>query len=74
MTVIQKIALFIAIIGALNWGSIGLFGFDFVARMSGGAMTAPARVIYTVVALCGLISISMLFWKEEKRPVREYHA
>lgn len=73
MTVVQKIALFIAIVGALNWGSIGLFAFDIVAWISGGAMTALARIIYIIVALAGLISISMLFWKDEKT-VKEYHA
>ncbi len=74
MTVIQKIALFIAIVGALNWGSIGLFAFDIVAWISGGAMSALARVIYIIVALSGLISISMLFWKDEEHTAKVYKA
>jgi len=65
MTVFNKIALCIAIIGALNWGSIGLFSFDVVAWICGGAMTALARIIYIVVALAGLWCISMLFSEDE---------
>lgn len=61
MTIINKIALALVIVGALNWGSIGLFGFDAVAWISGGATTILARIIYTVVALAGIWCISMLF-------------
>lgn len=61
MNVVNKIALCIAIIGALNWGAVGLFTFDLVAWICGGATTVLARVLYTVVAICGLWCISMLF-------------
>lgn len=57
----NKIALIIAIIGALNWGSIGLFQFDLVAWICGGSGTLFARIIYTVVALAGIWCISLLF-------------
>ncbi len=57
----NKIALIITIIGALNWGSIGLFQFDLVAWIFGGAGTLLARIVYTVVALAGIWCISLLF-------------
>lgn len=66
MTIMNKIALAIVIIGALNWGSIGLFGFDAVAWISGGAATVLARIIYTVVALAGLWCVALLFSGEEE--------
>ena len=57
----DKIALILAIIGALNWGSIGLFGFDLVAFVCGGQMATLSRVIYALVGLAGLWCISLLF-------------
>ena len=54
-------ALTIAVIGALNWGAIGLFGFDLVAFICGGQMAALSRVIYTVVGIAGLWCVSLLF-------------
>ncbi len=64
MTVMNKIALVLTIIGALNWGSVGLFSFDVVAWICGGAGTVVARIIYTIVALAGLWCISLLFRNE----------
>ena len=63
MAVIDKIALAIVIIGALNWGLIGVFSFDLVAWLF-GAMSVVTRVIYTLVALGGIWSISLLFRNE----------
>ena len=54
-------ALILVIIGALNWGSIGLFGIDIVASLFGGQMSVISRVIFTVVGLAGLWSISFFF-------------
>ena len=48
-------------IGALNWGSIGLFQFDIVAWICGGSGSLLARIIYTVVALAGVWCISLIF-------------
>ena len=59
--VMDRIAMIIAIIGALNWGSVGLFKFDIVAWICGGQTSLAARIIYTVVALAGLWCISLLF-------------
>ena len=58
---LNKLALIITIIGALNWGSIGLVQFDLVAWIAGGADALLARIIYTVVALAGIWCITLLF-------------
>ncbi len=65
--VLDKIALVLAIIGALNWGGIGLFGFDTVAFLCGGQMAVLSRVIYALVGLAGLWCITLLFRGEEDR-------
>jgi uncharacterized membrane protein YuzA (DUF378 family) len=70
--IIDKIALALAIIGALNWGSIGLFSFDVVAWICGGAASIAARIIYTLVALAGVWCISLLFRPEEDTVVAEH--
>lgn len=65
MMIMDRIALIVSIIGALNWGSIGLFQFDLVSWICGGASTVAARIIYTVVALAGIWCISLLFRSRE---------
>ncbi|MGN0968647.1 MAG: DUF378 domain-containing protein [Oscillospiraceae bacterium] len=62
---IDKIALVLAIIGGLNWGSIGIFGFDLVAFAFGGSGSAVSRVIYTLVGLAAVWCISLLFRNTE---------
>ena len=66
MTIINKIALAIAIVGTLNWGLVGLFSFDLVAWLCGGAGTILARIIYVAVALAGVWCISLLFRDEDE--------
>ncbi len=61
----DRIALILTIIGALNWGSIGLFQFDIVAWICGGQSSLLSRIIYTVVALAGIWCISLLFRARE---------
>ena len=56
-------ALVLAIIGAINWGIIGIFQFDVVAWIFGGQTGGFIRVIYTLVGLAGLWCISLLFRK-----------
>ena len=58
---LDKIALILAIIGGLNWGSIGIFKFDLVAWICGGQGTLFARIIYTIVGLAAVWCISLLF-------------
>lgn len=64
-------ALVIAIIGAINWGSIGLFGIDLVALLCGGQTAILSRIIYTVVGLAGLWCITLLF--KEKVTAKQMH-
>ncbi|WP_295860133.1 DUF378 domain-containing protein [uncultured Oscillibacter sp.] len=72
--VIDKIALVLAIIGALNWGGIGLFGFDTVAFLCGGQMAVLSRIIYALVGLAGLWCITLLFQGGEERTARHHAA
>ena len=72
MMIANKIALIVAIVGALNWGLIGLFSFDAVAWISGGATTILARIIYVLVAVAGIWCISMLFRPNDE--IAETHA
>ena len=65
--IMDRIALIITIIGALNWGSIGLFGFDIVAWIGGGSQESlVSRIIYTVVALAGIWCVTLLFRTRDK--------
>lgn len=58
---LDKTALTLVIVGALNWGLIGLFQFDLVAWLFGGQSAIISRVVYTLVALAGVWCISLLF-------------
>ena len=58
---LDKISLILVIVGALNWGSIGLFQFDLVAWIFGGQGAILSRIVYTLVALAGIWCISLLF-------------
>lgn len=59
METVQKVLLVITIIGALNWGLIGIFDFDLVAYIFGNA-SFFSRVVYTVVGICGIVNIGIL--------------
>ena len=58
MKIVDRIALILVIIGALNWGSVGLFAFDCVAFICGGQLSTLSRIIYALVGLCGLYLIT----------------
>lgn len=60
MKTLQVIALTVMIIGALNWGLIGLFNFDLVATIFGGMDALGSKIIYILVGICGLIGIKTL--------------
>lgn len=60
----DTLALILVIIGALNWGMIGLFQFDLVASIFGGMSGIISRIIYTLVGLAGIWGISMLFRRD----------
>ena len=57
------IAMILMIIGALNWGLIGVAQFDVVAAIFGGMAGVVSRIIYTLVGLAGIWGIIMLFRK-----------
>ncbi|MBB5172855.1 DUF378 domain-containing protein [Texcoconibacillus texcoconensis] len=66
MSGIQRTALLLAIIGAVNWGLIGFFRFDLVAAIFGGQAAGISRLIYAVVGLAGIYCISILFKPSEE--------
>ncbi len=74
MMIVNKIALILAIVGALNWGLVGLFSFDLVAWITGGATTVIARIIYVLIALAGIWCVSMLFTSDEETRGERSHA
>lgn len=61
MQTLQKIALVLVIIGAINWGLVGLFQFDLVASLFGDSENIIARIIYVIIGICGLINVGLLF-------------
>ncbi len=62
MNGLQRFALFLTIIGALNWGLLGIFQFDVVATLfRDGQASFGARALYTIIAIAGLISLGRLF-------------
>lgn len=56
----DKFALILVIIGALNWLLVGLFKFDLVAAIFGGQTAALARIVYVLVGIAGLWTIGLL--------------
>ena len=64
MSTIQKICLAITIIGAFNWGLIGLLDFNLVDSLF-GVGTVLSRLIYSLVGITGLINIGLLFMHSE---------
>lgn len=65
MSAIQRIALVLTIIGAINWGLIGFFQFDLVAAIFGDNTTFT-RIIYGLVGIAGLINLGLLFKPNEE--------
>lgn len=55
MNTLHWLALVLVIIGALNWGLVGLFQFDLVAALFGGQASLLSRVVYTLVGISGVI-------------------
>ena len=66
MSAINKIALLLLIVGGLNWGLVGLFGFDLVAALF-GEMTLLSRIIYVLVGVSALWQLIPLFADGEER-------
>lgn len=68
----DSISLILIVIGALNWGLIGIFQFDIVAALFGGVSGVVSRIVYTLVGLAGIWGITMLFRKENKASLRAH--
>ncbi|QDP40955.1 DUF378 domain-containing protein [Radiobacillus deserti] len=68
MGFIKRLALLLVIVGAINWGLVGLFQFDLVAAIFGGGEQsgAFARIIYTLVGISGLLALPLLFRTSEE--------
>lgn len=63
----DRLSLLLVIVGAVNWGLVGLFQFDLIAFLFGGQASLISRVLYTIVGAAGVWSISMLFTSKERR-------
>lgn len=62
----DRLALVLVIVGALNWLLVGLFRYDLVANIFGGSTSTLSRIIYSLVGLAGLYCISFLFRQRQK--------
>ena len=60
MVILQKIALVFTIIGAINWGLVGIFDFNLVSLIFGGVESSLTKVIYILVGISGLLCIKEL--------------
>ena len=66
MTLVQRIALVLTVVGALNWGLVGVFDFNLVSYLFNGDAAVFARIIYGLVGISGLINIGLLFSEPSK--------
>ena len=66
METFQEICLVFTVIGALNWGLVGLFEFNLVDALF-GEMTALTRLVYSLVGITGLINVGLLFMHTEEK-------
>ena len=66
----DKLALILVIVGALNWLLVGLFGFDLVGWIFGGQLALMSRIIFIIVGLAGLWSIKFLFSDRRERSIQ----
>jgi uncharacterized protein len=60
MKAVRFISMLLMVIGSLNWGLVGFFGYDLVADIFGGMSSMGARIIFSLVGLAGLYGICML--------------
>lgn len=66
MRIINKLTLLLLIVGGLNWGLIGLFGFDLVAAIF-GEMSVLSRIVYSLVGASALWQLIPLFSSDDSR-------
>lgn len=67
----DKTALTLVILGAINWGSIGIFRFDIIGWAFGGQHAVVSRVIFTIVGLAGIWCVSMLFRERREHTLHD---
>ena len=65
MSWIQRTALVLTIVGAINWGLVGFFQYDLVAAIFGGQDSLLARIIFGLVGIAGLVNLGLLFKPNE---------
>lgn len=70
MSIIQKIALIVTIIGAINWGLIGIFDFNLVTYLFGNG-SVLSRAIYIIVFVTGLFNVALLFLRNRHHVMEE---
>ena len=71
---LDKVSLILVIVGALNWGLVGLFQLDLVAWLFGGSAMMLSRIVYTLIALAGIWTVSLLFREQAvTHPKRSAH-
>ncbi len=61
MSFFDKLAILLVTVGAFNWGSIGLFGFDFVSWLLGGSDAILTKIVFTLVGIAGVWAVTLLF-------------
>lgn len=71
MNILQKICLIFTLIGAVNWGLVGIFEFNLVAAIFGDGVAA--RVVYAIVGICAVINIMLLFMDFDHSEHHEHH-
>lgn len=67
----DRLALILVIVGALNWLLVGLFQFDLVASIFGGQGALLSRLVYTLVGVAGIWSVSLLFRDRNRAEVHD---
>ena len=70
LCMMDTLSLLLVIIGAINWLLVGLFQFDLVSWLFGGQGALLSRIVYSLVGVAGLWSISLLFRDHEQDRVR----
>lgn len=70
MKILQRIALILTIIGALNWGMVGLFETDLVASLFDGSTSMISKIIYVAIAAAGIINIGLFFEDRDRKNIK----
>ena len=73
MSVFQKVLLLLAIVGGINWGIYGIWGFNAVGWLTGGSLNWLARTIFIVVGVAALCLVPSLFMSDDPRPEPRTH-